>query len=207
LARQASRTVCGPSWTVRVSLRPVLILSAVSPWHISASRGAESFHEVTADRSDETRRMFGEYIDELYDEEEDWNIRGSDDDTKPYTLFKTNHPDITVPGDGDEDGSGQDLVERIHVVARVIRLYKYRWGIENGFKQIKQFRGRTTSMNHEYRFFNFLFACTLYTVWRLVDILVKLELRANSEFAYKPIVTADMFLTIVSDYLGLDPPD
>jgi IS4 transposase len=64
-------------------------------------------------------------------------------------------------------------------------------------------------MNPEYRFFNFLYACTLYNVWRLTDLLVKLELLAESEFEYKPLVTADLFLTIAKEYniVGLDPPD
>lgn len=62
-------------------------------------------------------------------------------------------------------------------------------------------------MKYEYRFFNFLFACTLYNVWRLVDLLVKLELVSEGGYKYKPLVTADLFLTIASDYVGLDPPD
>jgi len=46
-------------------------------------------------------------------------------------------------------------------------------------------------------------------VWRLTDLLVKLELLAESEFEYKPLVTADLFLTIAKEYniVGLDPPD
>lgn len=49
----------------------------------------------------------------------------------------------------------------------------------------------------------------LYNVWRLTDVLVKLELDAEAEFADKPLVTADLFLTIAKDFriLGLDPPD
>lgn len=63
------------------------------------------------------------------------------------------------------------------------------------------------SLDHEYRFFNFLFACTLYNVWRLVDLLVKLELVGDG-FKHKPLVTADLFLTIAKqEDVGLDPPD
>jgi len=163
----------------------------------------EEFSDVLDQDIDDTRRMFGKFLEEVYDDEAQRNLRGSDEDTRLYMVFKTNHPDLDLT-DGSSD---QDEVEQAHMVARVVRLYKYRWGTENGFKQIKKFRVRTTSMNHEYRFFNFLFACTLYNVWRLVDILVKLELRADSEFEYKPLVTADLFLTIASDYFGLDPPD
>jgi IS4 transposase len=49
-------------------------------------------------------------------------------------------------------------------------------GIESGFKQIKSSRVRTTSTNHGYRLLSFLVASTLYNVWRLVDLLVKLVL-------------------------------
>ncbi|SDK18747.1 Transposase DDE domain-containing protein [Halovenus aranensis] len=163
----------------------------------------DELSDVLEQGTDDTRRMFGEFLEEVYDDEEQRNLRGSDEDARVYTVFKTNHPDLELT-DGTEDKSE---IEQAHMVARIVRLYSYRWGIENGFKQIKQFRVRTTSMDHEYRFFNFLFACTLYNLWRLVDILVKLELRADSDFAYKPIVTADLFLTIASDYFGLDPPD
>jgi IS4 transposase len=41
-------------------------------------------------------------------------------------------------------------------------------GIESRFKQIKSSRVRTTSTNHGYRLFDFLFASTPYNVWRLV---------------------------------------
>ena len=65
------------------------------------------------------------------------------------------------------------------------------------------------SKDHEYRFFNFLFACTLYNVWRLTDALVKSELDATAEFVGNPLVTADLFLTIAKDLCLLvpAPPD
>ena len=65
----------------------------------------------------------------------------------------------------------------------------------------------TTSIDHEYRFFDFLFACTLYNVWRLVDLLVKLESLAGSEFRYNPLATADLFLAIANGNAGPDPLD
>ncbi len=37
--------------------------------------------------------------------------------------------------------------------------------------------------------------------------IVKLELQSESKFKYKPLVTADLFLTIAKEYVGLDPPD
>jgi IS4 transposase len=147
-------------------------------------------------------------IEDVREEEEATETRGSDEDVQLYTLFETNHPDVEIPEtaiDGSDEMSDR---EKAHMVARLIRRYKHRWGIENGFKQIKTFRVRTTSMNPQYRFFNYLFACSLYNVWRLTDVLVKLELDASG-FSDKPLVTADLFLTIAKEFnmFGLDPPD
>ena len=161
----------------------------------------DEFADVIDEDTDEVERLFSEFLEELYEQEEEWESRGGEADKRLYALFKTNHPDLDLV---DED---MDEVEKAHIVSRIIRWYRFRWGIENGFKQIKQFRVQTMSMKYHYRFFNFIFACTLYNVWRLVDLLVKLELMAESEFAYNPLVTADLFLTIASDYFGLDPPD
>ncbi|QFU84522.1 transposase [Natronorubrum aibiense] len=165
----------------------------------------QEFAEATESDAEDVGRMFGDVIEEIREEEDDRDLPGNEEDTRLYMLFETNHPDLQIPD--EEEGEEMSEVEKAHMVSRVIRKYKHRWGIENGFKQIKSFRVRTTSMDHEYRFFNFLYACTLYNVWRLVDLLVKLELLAESEFRHKPLVTADLFLTIAKDYVGLDPPD
>jgi IS4 transposase len=164
------------------------------------------FSEATEDDSKNTRRMFGDLLDEIREEEAERDLPGNDDDTQLYMLFETNHPDLELPREGSDENERSEG-ENVHMVARLIRQYSNRWGIENGFKQIKRFRVRTTSMKYEYRFFNFLYACTMYNAWRLVDLLVKLELLAESEFRHKPLVTADLFLTIAKDYGGLDPPD
>ena len=109
--------------------------------------------------SEDVGQMFGDVIEEVREEEEDQELPGSEEDKELYMLFETNHPDLELPGDAGEDGEEMSESEKAHMVSRVIRKYKHRWGIENGFKQIKSFRVRTTSMNHEYRFFNFLYAC------------------------------------------------
>ena len=165
----------------------------------------QEFGEAIESDAENVGRMFGDVIEEIHEAEEDRDLPGNEEDTRLYMMFETNHPDLHIPD--EEDGEEMSEVEKAHMVSRVIRKYKHRWGIENGFKQIKSFRVRTTSMNHEYRFFNFLYACTMYNVWRLVDLLVKLELLAEAEFRHKPLVTADLFLTIAKDYVGLDPPD
>lgn len=162
----------------------------------------DDFSDVVESDVEQVGRMFVEVIEEVREEQAKRDLPGSSEDKKLYMLFETNHPDLEIP---DNDASE---VEKAHTASRLIRRFKHRWSIENGFKQIKSFRVRTTAMNHEYRFFNFLYACTLYNVWRLVDSLVKLELQAEDEFSHKPLVTADFFLTIAKQYnpVGLDPP-
>jgi putative transposase len=123
----------------------------------------------------------------------------SEEDSQAYALFETNHPSVTLNEDDSE-------VERIQMVERMVRRYRHRWGIENGYKQIKTFRVRTTSKHHTYRFFNFVFACVLYNVWRLVDLLVKLAIGGENA-TYAPRVDANQFLTVAKKYYGLDPPD
>ena len=54
---------------------------------------------------------------------------------------------------------------------------------------------RTTSTECEYRFFNFAFACVLYNVWRLVDLLVKIALDGEYR-SYAPRVDANQFLIV-----------
>jgi len=135
----------------------------------------------------------------LREEEANEPTVGSKEDSQAYALFETNHPSVTLSDDGSE-------VERIHMVERMVRRYRHRRGIENGYKQIKTFRVRTTSKRHTYRFFNSVFACVLCNVWRLVDLLVKLAIEGENA-TYTPRVDANQFLTVAKKYYGLDPPD
>ena len=105
---------------------------------------------------------FSALTEELREEEENGPTVGSKEDTQAYALFETDHPSVTL-NEGDSE------VEHIPMDERMVRRYRHHWGIENGYKQIKTFRVRTTSKRHTYRFFNFVFACVLYNVWRLVD--------------------------------------
>ncbi|AGB39036.1 transposase [Natronococcus occultus] len=142
---------------------------------------------------------FSALTEELREEEANEPTVGCKEDSQAYALFETNHPSVTLNEDDSE-------VERIHMVERMVRRYRHRWGIENGYKQIKTFRVRTTSKRHTYRFFNFVFACVLYNVWRLVDLLVKLAIEGENA-TYAPRVDANQFLTVAKKYYGLDPPD
>ncbi len=77
-------------------------------------------------------------------------------------------------------------------------------GIENGYRKVKSFMADTTSTDHRYRFFNFIFACLLYSLWRLVDMLVKRSL--GDERACTRL-RGSTFLTIAKQNYGVDPPD
>jgi putative transposase len=118
-------------------------------------------------------------------------------------VFETNHPYVTAR---DADDQQMDGKEFIHMIERLIRWYRRRWSIENGFKKQKHFMVRTTSTESDYRFFNFAFACVLYNVWRLVDLLVKLAIDGENR-SYSPRVDANQFLTVAKQFYGLDPPD
>lgn len=148
---------------------------------------------------EDTLHGFSALTEELREEEANEPTVGSEEDSQAYALFETNHPRVTLNEDDCE-------VERIHMVERMVRRYRHRWGIENGYKQIKTFRVRTTSKRHTYRFFNFVFACVLYNVWRLVDLLVKLAIEGENA-TYAPRVDANQFLTVAKKFYGLDPPD
>ncbi len=141
-------------------------------------------------------------LSDLRGEDEDLETEASDGDGTGFVVFQTNHPFVSAY---DEDGTPYDDRERIHMIARLIRWYRHRWGIENGYKKIKTFMVRTTSTCPRYRFFNFMFACVLYNTWRLVDLLVKLSLEEHPD--YSPRVDANQFVTIAKQYYGLDPPD
>ncbi|RLM83962.1 transposase [Halobellus sp. Atlit-38R] len=99
------------------------------------------------------------------------------DDHRQYSVFMTNR------------GTGH-LTE-----------YGYRWEIESGYKSIKRFMAATTSKDFGLRFFYFAFACLLYSIWRVVDLLVQVEL--TGEYEHSPIVTADNTLTLLKKETGI----
>ena len=77
----------------------------------------------------------------------------------------------------------------------LLREYGYRWEIESGYKSIKRFMAATTSKNFVLRFFYFAFACLLYSIWRVVDLLVQVNL--TDEYRRSPVVTANTILTLL----------
>lgn len=136
-------------------------------------------------------------------EERKQKAQAGDVDTGETVVFETNHPYVTASNADDQQMDGRAF---IHMIERLIRWYRRRWGIENGFKKQKHFMVRTTSTERDYRFFNFVFACVLYNVWRLVDLLVKLAIDGENR-SYAPRVDANQFLTVAKQFYGLDPPD
>ncbi|MFB6103418.1 MAG: transposase [Haloplanus sp.] len=146
----------------------------------------------------------GTQADEPDDDQDDGDEDDDEDPSPTIVKFETNHPDITVSDDDDGRISG---VEKIHLLTRHIRRYKNRWGIENGYKKIKRFLPRSGSPDPVLRFFNFTFACVLYNCWRIVDLLVKLEIEDDPD--YTPLVTAGRFREIAEQFYGLEkpPPD
>lgn len=143
-------------------------------------------------------RSFKALVDEVQAEVDSEVSVGNVADTQAYTLFETNHPMVEVSDD-------QDDITKIHMAERLVRRYKHRWGIENGFKKIKNLMVRTASKDHRYRCFNFAFACVL-NMWGLVDLLVKLAIDGENA-SYTPKIDGNRFLTHAKKYSGLDPPD
>lgn len=166
---------------------------------IQEELAAEFAEVVDVNPDDEDRESpFADLIDDIREVEEDEETTGSEEDAQAYAVFETNHPGLTREAETDEQ-----LLEQVE---GFIDRYTSRWGIEEGFKQIKRFQVGTSSPDHKYRFFNFAFGCLLYNCWRLVDLLVKDALEQHGD-GYAPLVPAAVFATITKDYYGLDPPD
>jgi putative transposase len=165
--------------------------------------GEWEFQDVDGEPSE--RMSFSRLLADIQREEEveerKQKAQDGDVDTSETVVFETNHPYVTAR---DADDQQMDGKEFIHMIERLIRWYRRRWGIENGFKKQKHFMVRTTSTESDYRFFNF--ACVLYNVWRLVDLLVKLAIDGENR-SYAPRVDANQFLTVAKQFYGLDPPD
>jgi IS4 transposase len=58
-----------------------------------------------------------------------------------------------------------------------------------------------TSKDFGLRFFYFAFARPLYSIWRVVDLLVQVELTGEDE--HSPIVTSDNTLTLLKKETGI----
>lgn len=110
-----------------------------------------------------------------------------------YVAFETNH--LLAAKRPDIDENEISMAEQKHAVAQMVRKYGSRWGIENGFKKRGHFLPRAASPNHVLRFFGFIFAATLYHVWGLIDLLVKISM--DDDPAYTLLVTASRFMSVM----------
>jgi len=131
--------------------------------------------DTPSDADDES--PFADLLEDIHEEEEE---RDSEEIEAPTVPFETNLPLV--------DTDPVDEREMKHQIGRVMALYKRRWGVENAFRKSKTFLAETQSPDHRFRYFNFVFACVPYNCWRLVDILVQLEL--YGEVSDEPAITA-----------------
>ena len=86
-------------------------------------------------------------------------------------------------------------------ITALVEWYSDRWDIESGYKSVKRFMAATTSKDFGLRFFYFAFACLLYSIWRLVDLLVQIDL--FEEYDRSPVVTANDVLTLAKKRTGV----
>jgi len=108
----------------------------------------------------------------------------SDDEQATYYLWKTN---VSLPEDDEA------------ALNRVKRLYAKRWRIESAYQSLKQFLIPTTSKSQELRFWYFSFASLLYSVWRLVNVILRERVGGDEE---RPVVPAEMVVSFVRRATG-----
>lgn len=96
---------------------------------------------------------------------------------------------------------GQYAVFMTNAPPRAVREYNYRWEIESGYESIKRFMAATISKDFVLRFFYFVFACLLYSIWRAVDFLVQIAL--TDKYDRSPMVTAQNTLTLLQKRTGV----
>ena len=56
-----------------------------------------------------------------------------------------------------------------------LQMYKWRWGIETGYRVKKDFRAKTTSTSHIVRVIYFLLSVILYNLWVMSNFIIALE--------------------------------
>ncbi|WP_424038155.1 transposase [Methanoregula sp.] len=83
---------------------------------------------------------------------------------------------------------------------QLAKLYSKRWGIETAYRVKKDFKPKTTSKNYVIRLFYFLFSVCLYNLWELVNVVLALVERIDSE---TPVIAAKLFGTILFRAFGL----
>jgi len=100
----------------------------------------------------------------------------------------------------DEDGIKRAFITNMKVsepMAHILfYLYRKRWGIETGYRNIDQdFKPKTTSKNYHIRLFYFLFSVCLYNLWVLVNICISMVI--YGKVLDKPLISAKMFAIVL----------
>lgn len=168
------------------------------PREVLYERAESDEIETTATSEDEDKKRQSELWEELNDtldvdiggEHEERNAWSALDDIMndesgdsgepaTYYIWKTN---IDLPDDDEA------------ALSRLKRLYSKRWRIESGYRAIKQFLVPTTSKSHRLRFFYFAFASLLYSVWRLVDVILRERKDVETDSPVVPAATVVSFL-------------
>lgn len=83
-------------------------------------------------------------------------------------------------------------LNRMHT-RRLNKLYAKRWGIETAFREMKNFRPKTTSKNYVIRWFYFLFSMCLYNLWEYSNMF----LSAITVVRFIPDMTTLLFGTLL----------
>jgi hypothetical protein len=79
---------------------------------------------------------------------------------------------VTVDVVEAQDAKGRRYFLATNIAAspkRILRLYKRRWGIETGYRKIREFLPKTTSRSWIVRIFHFIFACLVYNAWVVLN--------------------------------------
>jgi len=79
---------------------------------------------------------------------------------------------VTVDVVEAQDAKGRRYFLATNIAAspkRILRLFKRRWGIETGYRKIREFLPKTTSRSRLVRIFNFIFACLVYNAWVVLN--------------------------------------
>lgn len=152
-----------------------------------------------SDNFPDEQHGFEDLVADYREDEEQTPTRGSREDKQLYAVFATDHPDL--PTDFEDV---TDQAEKLDQVETFLEKYGHRWDIEENWKYQNVFRVNTISRDHVYRFFNFMFSATLYNVWKIVDLLVKLSY--HEEPPRGSFVQRQMFLQFAKQFFGGGPP-
>ncbi|WP_336037698.1 hypothetical protein [Halobacterium yunchengense] len=125
--------------------------------------------ELHSEREADVRSPFDDLVTDVKTEEEkNSRKRNSDKDKQLFALFATSHSDFPEFDDTEEE-------EKVEAVESFLKRYNDRWDLEEHWKYVRVFWAETKSRDHQLRFVNFMFACTLYNVWKIIDFLAELS--------------------------------